>query len=295
MNESKNALRSPQRRHSLELPRGREPVGISAWPEGRATRKVVNRLPAPTLHALAMFSLLMVIVFGLAAGVATATARPVLSERCLTKAERRSAVSFRTSDHVLLRGVMVGRGKIGIALGHELHADLCNWMPFARVLAHQGYRVLAFDFRGFGSSGRASRSNRSRLDRDMVAAANLLRRRGSDSVVLAGASMGGTAALVAAVATPQVAAVLTLSGPAVFSSLNALTAVARLQTPTLFLAGRDDASFVEDAQALYAASAAADKTLELRPTDAHGTDLLRGADGAAVRALLLAFLRSHTG
>jgi hypothetical protein len=42
---------------------------------------------------------------------------------------------------------------------------------------------------------------------------------------------------------------------------------------------------------MYAASASARKRLVIRSTGAHGTDLLRGGDGASTQALLLGFLR----
>jgi len=58
----------------------------------------------------------------------------------------------------------------------------------------------------------------------------------------------------------------------------------------LFLAGRDDTQFAADAWAMHTASAATRKQLEIRETGAHGTDLLRGPDGAATQSLLLRFL-----
>ena len=29
---------------------------------------------------------------------------------------------------------------------------MCQWLPYATLLAQQGYRVVAFDFAGFGAS-----------------------------------------------------------------------------------------------------------------------------------------------
>jgi hypothetical protein len=40
-------------------------------------------------------------------------------------------VWFRSVDGVRLAGVVLGSGKVGVALGHEKGANLCNWLPFA--------------------------------------------------------------------------------------------------------------------------------------------------------------------
>jgi pimeloyl-ACP methyl ester carboxylesterase len=56
--------------------------------------------------------------------------------------------------------------------------------------------------------------------------------------------------------------------------------------PTLFVAGKDDSPYVDDARAMYRA-APADKTLLVVPGSDHGTDLL---DEEQVADRLLAFL-----
>ena len=235
------------------------------------------------------------VAFIASAAAAKPVAPPRLIEKCLTKQERKLAVSFRSSDRVLIKGVLLGRGRTAIALGHELRTDLCNWLPFARVLARSGYRVLAFDFRNFGSSGRKSGAATFRLDRDMAAAAKLLRQRGATRIVLGGASMGGTAALVAGAAiTPAPVAVINLSGPTELGPMNAVAAVRRLSAPTLFLAGRDDA-YADDVRTLFNESISAQKRLELFDNGLHGTALLRGAAAANTRAVIIDFLRSATG
>jgi pimeloyl-ACP methyl ester carboxylesterase len=217
---------------------------------------------------------------------------PALVETCLTKGERAKAVAFRASDGVALKGVLLGHGKTGIALVHEFRQDLCSWLPFARVLAQDGYLVLAFDARNFGSSARVNSAAAFASDRDVRGAATLLRARGARRVVLGGASAGGTAVLVAGAALrPAPVAVVSLSGPTDWSSMDALDSVRKLRAPTMFLAGRYDTQYATDARKMYAVSAAMRKRLVIRTTGAHGTDLLRGSDGAATQALLLAFLR----
>src|SRR5919109_1214281 len=101
-------------------------------------------------------------------------------------------------------------GPRAVVLAHQGASDLCIWLPYARTLAARGYRVVVFDHRGFGSSGRASRATRKdRVDYDVLGAIATVRRRGATSVVLGGASLGGAAVLsAAALATPAVHGVI---------------------------------------------------------------------------------------
>jgi pimeloyl-ACP methyl ester carboxylesterase len=185
--------------------------------------------------------------------------------------EDAEAVTLRTPGGTDLDGALVGEGETGVVLGHQLRSDFCSWVPFADELARRHIGALAVNF--------ASAS----LDDDMVAGANELLRRGAKRILLVGASMGGTAALVAA-AEMDVAGVAVLSAPAEFSGLDALSAVRRLGAPILFLAGRQDREFARDARRLYRATASRDKALVMTAGFEHGTDLLE--DPKAERALL---------
>jgi pimeloyl-ACP methyl ester carboxylesterase len=80
--------------------------------------------------------------------------------------------------------------------------------------------------------------------------------------------------------------VASLSGPRIFEDLDAGRAVPRVRVPTLFVAGREDSPYVDDARAMYHA-ATADKRLLVVPGSDHGTDLL---DDKKVGDQLLAFL-----
>jgi pimeloyl-ACP methyl ester carboxylesterase len=233
--------------------------------------------------------LLLAFAFSAAAGAATPKAPP-LAERCVSKRERPRAVEFRASDGVRIRGVLLGAGATGVVLGHQSGGSLCDWLPFGRVLARNGYRALAIDFRGYPSSGKGRASASLSYDRDFLAAAKLLRARGIKHVVFFGASMGGTAALVGGSKLPTVAGVASFSGPTAFGSLYGTKAVATLRSPTLFLAGDSDSYFPDDARALYEASVSSRKQLEIRPSRAHGSRLLEGTDGPATRAIVLEFL-----
>lgn len=199
------------------------------------------------------------------AGAAATTTSPPCGEK---EAE---AVTLESGDGTELDVVLVGAGDTGVVLGHQLRSDYCSWVPFAMKLAERHMRALAVNF--------VSASP----DEDMLAGARELRRRGAKRIILVGASMGGTAALVGAAKT-DVAGVAALSAPRQFSGLDALPSVRRLETPGLFLAGRQDTAFAADARLLYRAMKSRDKALVLTTGYEHGTDLLQ--DPKAERALL---------
>ena len=239
---------------------------------------------------------------GSAAAVAraapTATAPPPLRlrERCVRRSDHATLIRFRASDGVRLIGVALGRGKAGVVLGHQSNDDLCPWLPFARRLAKAGFRAFAFDFRRHGSSAWPTRpSSLWRVDLDMAAAVRELRRRGATSVVLAGASMGGSAALAAGAAIrPPVAGVISVSAPAVFVSLDGVAAVRRATVPLLLVAAQDDGDFADAARALHAAAGSREKELHVLPGGGHGTGLLTGPRAEPLRRLLEDFIRRRS-
>jgi pimeloyl-ACP methyl ester carboxylesterase len=223
-------------------------------------------------------------------------APPKLRETCLTSSERAAAVSFRAADGTRLAGVLLGSGSRTVVLAHEFGADLCSWLPYGRTLVGEGYRVLAIDLRGFGSSGSAPAQAADRFDRDVAAAAKLLRRGGARRIVLAGGSIGGAAVLVAASAIrPSVDGVISLSSPARNPDVNALAAVRKLGAPVLFINGKDDPIVpASDARRLYRAAGSRDKRLVILSGSSHGSALLSGSDGARARSTLDSFIAAHT-
>jgi pimeloyl-ACP methyl ester carboxylesterase len=189
-----------------------------------------------------------------------------------------------------LGGVVLGAGRTGILLAHQTDGDLCMWTEYAATLVPAGYRVLAMDMPGYGSSYAAQDTG---LAEAVVSGVALLRGQGATRVVLIGASMGGTAVLGGAVqARPPVTAVVSLSAPARFVQLDAASLVRRLTTPVLYASCDADRSFGEDAQALYAATpASTPRQLVIDACFAHGVSTLR--DSAKIRAAVQAFLARY--
>ena len=202
--------------------------------------------------------------------------------RARTRARRRSArldlggapgsaagadVSFRAADGTRLVGHLFGTGASRRA--RPSVAGACAVSARAR-LARPGPPPLPIDFRGSGLSqprpGRprtGSRPTWPRRRRCCVGSA-------SGKVFLVGASMGGIASLVAgANVTPPVDGVVSLSAPRAASWAWTRSGPRRAARAGALSRRRGDDNagydFSEDARAMHAATAAADKRLEILP------------------------------
>lgn len=210
------------------------------------------------------------------------------------------AVTFVSADGVELEGRLFGEGSVGVVLSHMRPADQTSWWDFAQDLVDQGYLVLTYDARGYcpGAVAGCSQGERDlgEIWRDVVGAVDFVRSRGANRVVLIGASMGGTASLLAA-AEDGVSAdvVVALSAPASFEGMNLTPDVlTKITAAKLFVAGTGDGSAPDDAQALYAASPPP-KRVEILTTDDHGTDILDGNQSGRARNLILTYLEQYVG
>ena len=129
-------------------------------------------------------------------------------------------------------------------------ADQTSWTAIAEKLAQEGYLVLTFDFRGYGESGGSTRTSRTSTVTSSRRL-NYLRSAGASDIVLVGASMGGTASLIAAttlqaMSSLRLAGVVTLSAPVEFQGLSAADSVPDLVVPLLFVAAEDDAGAAKE-------------------------------------------------
>ena len=234
---------------------------------------------------------LLVVVLALAASTAGAG-----TQRAEHDCVRGGELWFYAADGTKLVGHRFGKGTTAVILAHQSEGSLCDWLPYARRLASQGYFVFPVDFRGYGFSQVRTGAAANRFAADLAAATKALRKLGKRKVLLVGASMGGIASLVAGVnVTPAVDGVVSISAPARFRGMDALKTAPRLRVPVLYLAavGDDNAGydFSEDAEAMHAATAAADKRLEVLPGSLHGIGLVAGS--ARAKALVESFLRAH--
>jgi pimeloyl-ACP methyl ester carboxylesterase len=209
-------------------------------------------------------------------------------------------VEFAAADGVALEGRLFGDGNSAVVLSHMRPADQTSWFRFADRLADAGYLVLTYDFRGYcpGGDGGCSQGSRdiAAMWQDVVGAIEFVRSRGATSVSLVGASMGGTASLVAAArGGVEVRAVIVLSAPASIEGLVVDGALlSQVSVGKLFIAGVGDAAAAADAESLYA-QAPPPKRVEIVPADDHGTDLLTGSQAEVVRRLIETYLELTGG
>jgi pimeloyl-ACP methyl ester carboxylesterase len=208
-----------------------------------------------------------------------------LIDGCLRLGIDDQAIHVRVSGSLALAGAVVGPGRAaGVVLANQSDRDLCSWFPFARALTRAGFRVLVFDYSGADPQA------------DVAAAATELQRRGARFVALMGASKGARAVLVAgSLRGVEASAVVSLSaestgrtGPPKIAPF-----VRRLRVPVLFVAAKHDpwTGDGRDTHQLYRAARASNRRLVEVPGDAHGVELLEGARGGHLSALVVAFLR----
>jgi pimeloyl-ACP methyl ester carboxylesterase len=237
-------------------------------------------------------------------------------------------VEFAAEGGPTLRGRVWSEGPVGVVLAHGFSTSTGqgDWDAFAGHLAGLGYGVLTFDFRGFCDV--APFQNRDGCSegsielgenwRDAAAAVEFLRSRGSERIVLIGASMGGLAAFRAAdEAELDLAGIVSLATPQWPSRYyegehgeNNVTPerLQRIAAPKLFIAGADDVqtageapmkpgvqrvSFADDARAMFDASPEP-RQLEIVDSGAHSSELvIRGSVVEHTRALIVAFIEEH--
>lgn len=239
----------------------------------------------------------VVLAAAVAAGAAGAASAPPrsLTEKCVqTSGVDAQPFWITASDGTRLYAIEAGSGSSTVVLMHEYPADLCGWLPYMATLTRAGLRVLAFDFRDFGDSGRPAARRATAYGRDVRAAVARARADGAKRVFLAGASFGGAAALTFG---PQVAVagVISMSGEAKLFSMDALAAVPRLRAPLLILGSRQDRYLsVADARALLRRAGSRVKRLVLYPGGFHGWQIVEEAPYAPrARAVVLSWLKAR--
>ena len=111
-------------------------------------------------------------------------------------APAQKSVSFAADDGGHICADLYGHGSRAVVLAHGGRFTKESWRDQASSLASAGFRVLAFDFRGFGCSkgpGQEDFDN-APFDKDVLAAVRYLKARGAKTVSVVGGSFGGAAA-----------------------------------------------------------------------------------------------------
>jgi pimeloyl-ACP methyl ester carboxylesterase len=148
-------------------------------------------------------------------------------------------LSFPTEDGGLIFADTYGQGDRAVVLVHGGQFNKESWAKQARTLAAANFRVLAIDLRGYGKSRGPGDSDPmgAPLHLDVLAAVRYLRKLGAKSVSIVGASMGGSAAGDASIASqPGEIDRIVFLGAAPNEPAD------KLKSASLFIVARDDAS-----------------------------------------------------
>src|SRR5690242_19848818 len=107
----------------------------------------------------------VIVVAAIAVGVVLATRggskglpKPTVSkitrmstEGCYVGLPDAQAVHFTVPGYAdSIDAAVVGSGKVGVVLAHQLDESMCEWSVYAGYLARHGYRALAFTFADSG-------------------------------------------------------------------------------------------------------------------------------------------------
>jgi len=202
-------------------------------------------------------------------------------------------ISFATQDGGLIYADVYGTGDRGVVLAHGGQFKKESWEKQARVLTANGFRVLAFDFRGFGQSRGPGQADlfTAPVQLDVLAAVRYLRKSGAKTVSVVGGSFGGEAAANAATqANPGEIdrVVLLAAGPG--------DQPKKFTVPKLLIIARDDAN--DDGPRLPGIRAAWEKVPEPKELiilngSAHAQFLFQTEQGGRVMREILRFLTAR--
>lgn len=144
-------------------------------------------------------------------------------------------IVFAAEDGARIHADLYGEGLRGLVLAHGGQFNKESWRGQALRFAAAGFRVLAFDFRGYGESGIVGQTSPEELRYlDVLAAVQYLRQTGAVTVAVVGASMGGDYAVAAAESNPASIDRLVLI------AAGAYTPLLKTQARKLFIMSRDD-------------------------------------------------------
>ena len=163
----------------------------------------------------------------------------ILGLSLATVAAAQKTVSFPSEDGGVVFADLYGEGDRAVVLAHGGRFNKESWEKQALILAANGFRVLALDFRGYGKSKGPGDSQPmdAPLHLDVLAAVRYLRTNRAKTIAIVGGSMGGGAAGDAAIASKPGAI-----DRIVFLGASPNLPADKLKCPTLFIVARDDAS-----------------------------------------------------
>jgi len=205
------------------------------------------------------------------------------TEACLGVAQESSSMWVTTDDGTFDVG-LIGEGDVTAILVHQLNENSCGWFPFATNLAEEGVRVMLLSLCGYGETECTGGSLTGTGADAVLAAADWARQNGAERVVVAGASIGGTTAMIAATHdadTGLLDGVADLSSPLVADGSDIRRGAPSITIPTFLAVGRGDSVVsVSEMHEVADALASTEVTL-LDQGSGHGWEMLNGPGDAS--------------
>ena len=191
-------------------------------------------------------------------------------------------VTFTAPDGGTIHANLYGSGSHALLLAHGAVFDKESWHDQAVAFSEQGLKVLAIDFRGYGSSSAGSAGNA--LYQDVLGGIRYLHDAGAEQVSVLGASMGGGAAGQAAVAAEagEIAKLILLAAVPISTP-------ERIQGDKLFIVAEGDS--MRDAVEEQFERSSEPKALTILNGSAHAQHIFRSSRrGAELTEAIIAFL-----
>jgi len=180
--------------------------------------------------------------------------------------------------------VSIGRGPTVVILLHQTDGNgLCGWLPFARDLAQApGVSALAIDLCNYGTASCKKVEAGLYTDADQTDPVAVAIRHAREQlhprrIVVVGASMGGSVALMSAATLPGIDAAVDLSGPVTWPGMEVVDQGRALEVPVL--ASTADSEGPDEVQGMreIVANSPAGSTF-LPAESGHGYALLNDED-----------------
>ena len=169
-------------------------------------------------------------------------------------------------------------------LVHQLDENSCGWFPFAASLADEGARVMLLSLCGYGETECSGGSLTGTGADAVLAAADWARENGAKRVVVAGASIGGTTAMIAATHDADAGrldGVANLSSPIVADGSDIRRGAASITIPAFLAVGPGDSVVSVSAMHQVADALASTEVTVIDDGSGHGWQMLNGPGGAS--------------
>ena len=200
-------------------------------------------------------------------------------------------LEFESQDGMPLHGTVHGQGtEIGLILIPMYPGEQTGWQAFASSLADMNYRILTFDFRGYGQS--SGEQDLGTASQDVLGAISFLQTLELDTVILVGAGQGGLAAIQAIDQGSEVDGLVVLSSAQAYDNISiGNDALSNLSLPSLWLGARHDV--LQEVETLHESAGGEDKTLVIYESiGVSGTYMLDTNESSNITQEILAFCRS---